>query len=166
MLCTLSIQKKCGKGGLANSWFSFVQISQMFFFPTTLFAIWFSLEVHLLKKMKETLKINKTISLFSFFSFFLFFSPLSLSLPLVSFIMMKIQVSHIPCSLIKIQSSYAMFSGSPHSYRYIPISFSCTELDVVVKCTLSKTLIQFYNMAYATSSSFFPSFFFPLPMPK
>jgi hypothetical protein len=25
-----------------------------------------------------------------------------------------------------------------------------------VKCTLSKTLIQFYNMAYATSSSFFP----------
>jgi hypothetical protein len=65
--------------------------------------------------------------------------------------------------LIKIQFSYAMFLGSPHSYRYIPISFSCTELDVVVKCTLSKTLIQFYNMAYATSSSFFLSFFFLYP---
>ncbi len=52
--------------GLANSWFSFVQISQMFcfvFFHNPIFAIGFSLEVHLLKELKETLKIIKTISL-------------------------------------------------------------------------------------------------------
>ncbi len=65
--------KEVWEGGVGELMvFICANFPNIYIFSTTLFAIWFSLEVHLLKKMKETLKIIKTISLFLFF--FLFFS--------------------------------------------------------------------------------------------
>lgn len=89
--------KEVWEGGVGELMvFICANFPNIYFFPQPYLPFDFHLKFISWKRMKETLKIIKTISLFVFFSFF----PLSLSLPLVSFIWWryKSHIFHVPWS--------------------------------------------------------------------